>query len=57
MTKTELNLYLNDLSEAVSQTSDMKQLKLHSELVRERYRDKTSRGKDLEIQEIGRAHV
>lgn len=57
MTKTELNLYLNDLSEAVSQTSDVKQLKLHSELVRERYRDKKSRGKDLEIQEQGEAEA
>ena len=57
MTKTELNIYLNDLSEAVSQTSDMKQLKLHSEMVRQRYRDKTSSGRDLEIQEQGEAEA
>lgn len=55
MTKTELNLYLNDLSESVSASSDLKQLRAQSELVRERYRDKRSSGKDLEIQDQGEA--
>lgn len=57
MTKTELNRYLNEISEAVSSADDIKGLRAQSESVRDRYRNKDAKGRDLEIRDAGEARA
>lgn len=57
MTKSELNGQINTICEAIFADADLRGLREVSEAVRSRYRDKSARGRDLEIREDDQARA